>query len=299
MTTISEAITRDHREIKDYYNEVVGSSDVAHQTSYGNLLVWELARHSVGEELILYPAFEQYMGEKGKEMADKDREQHHEVKILLKKFQALTPRDEDYRETLDQLMGPLREHMEEEERDDLPAIEEALKSNLEDQNGSAAPDPSSLSSTVVDSQTLARRFALTKKFVPTRSHPSAGEHPLFESAMGLLAAPIDHLMDLMRKFPDQPSVGERAGQTSERADSPIEATKETARKGVERTQSMGQSAMEGAKDTAEAGRKKTRQAADTAGDKARDVSARARDTARRGSESVKRAVSSSASSGAS
>lgn len=41
-------------------------------------------------------------------------------------------------------------------------------------------------------------------FVPTRSHPSAPDRPPFETAMGLLAAPIDRLMDMFRKFPDEP-----------------------------------------------------------------------------------------------
>jgi hemerythrin superfamily protein len=56
MTTISDAIKKDHRELTDYYNEVINSSDHDHQERYGNQLTWELARHSVAEELLVYPA---------------------------------------------------------------------------------------------------------------------------------------------------------------------------------------------------------------------------------------------------
>ena len=80
MSTISEAITQDHRELEKYYNEVVNSSDHDHQERFGNQFVWELARHSIGEELIVYPAFEKYIGKEGKEKADKDREEHHKVR---------------------------------------------------------------------------------------------------------------------------------------------------------------------------------------------------------------------------
>ena len=52
---------------------------------------------------------------------------------------------------------------------------------------------------------MAKSFGRTKMFVPTRSHPSAGEHPPFETVMGLLTAPFDHLSDLFRKFPDEES----------------------------------------------------------------------------------------------
>lgn len=79
MSSISAAITKDHRELEEYYREVVNSTDHDHQDRYGNQFVWELARHSVGEELIVYPAFEKYLGEEGKQMADSDRKEHHEV----------------------------------------------------------------------------------------------------------------------------------------------------------------------------------------------------------------------------
>jgi hypothetical protein len=75
--------------------------------------------------------------------------------------------------------------MEEEERCDLPALEGALQN----QSG--------------ESESMAKSFGLTKAFVPSRSHPSAGEHPPFETVMGLMTAPIDHIADIFRKFPNQ------------------------------------------------------------------------------------------------
>lgn len=80
MSTISDAITKDHRELEQYYREVVSNTgNLDHQQRYGNQFTWELARHSVGEELIVYPAFERYLDAKGKEMAEKDRKEHHKV----------------------------------------------------------------------------------------------------------------------------------------------------------------------------------------------------------------------------
>lgn len=54
-----------------------------------------------------------------------------------------------------------------------------------------------------DSSRMAKSFGRAKAFVPSRSHPSAPNKPPFEIAVGLLAAPIDHLVDLFRKFPDE------------------------------------------------------------------------------------------------
>ena len=79
MSTISDTITKDHRELERYYNEVVDSNDHDHQERFGNQFTWELARHSVAEELIVYPAFEKHMGSKGHQMAEADRKDHHRV----------------------------------------------------------------------------------------------------------------------------------------------------------------------------------------------------------------------------
>jgi hemerythrin-like domain-containing protein len=185
MASISDAITKDHRELKDCYNEVVNSTDLDHQERYGNQFTWELARHSVGEELIVYPAFEKYLGSKGKEMAEDDRKEHHRVKELLKEFQQMKPKEPDYIPKLKELWTVLSKHIEEEERSDLPTLEDALQK----QSG--------------ESESMAKTFGLTKAFVPSRSHPSAGEHPPFETVMGLITAPIDHVADIFRKFPNK------------------------------------------------------------------------------------------------
>jgi hemerythrin superfamily protein len=185
MSTISEVITKDHRELEKYYNEVINSSDHDHQERFGNQFTWELARHSVAEELIVYPAFEKHMGSKGHEMAESDRKDHHKVKELLKEFQNMKPQQSDYVPKLKELWGVLSTHIKEEEDQDLPALETAL-------NAAAG-----------ESQNMAKKFGMTKAFVPSRSHPSAGENKYFESAMGMLAAPIDHIADIFRKFPDE------------------------------------------------------------------------------------------------
>lgn len=76
---LTEAITSDHRDLEKYYKIIINSKDADEQERYGNQFTWELARHSVAEELIVYPAMEKYMGEAGKDHAEKDRKQHHQV----------------------------------------------------------------------------------------------------------------------------------------------------------------------------------------------------------------------------
>jgi hypothetical protein len=115
--------------------------------------------------------------------------------------------DSTYISKLKEIWSVLEQHIEEEESRDLPALEKALSSS--ENRGS--------------SESLAKNFGRTKAFVPSRSHPSAGENPYLyvtslivpllqriltcvstcsEGPMGMLAAPIDHIADIFRKFPD-------------------------------------------------------------------------------------------------
>jgi hypothetical protein len=105
-----------------------------------------------------------------------------QVKKQLKEFQNMRASDTQFIPTIKELMDNLSEHIKEEERNDLPKLEEALSQE--------------------DSEGYAKSFGRTKMFVPSRSHPSAPDKPPYETAVGLLTAPIDHLADLFRKWPD-------------------------------------------------------------------------------------------------
>jgi hypothetical protein len=105
------------------------------------------------------------------------------VKEQLKKFQNLKAGSSEFTPTIKSLMADLSQHIKEEEEQDLPALEQELSAE--------------------ESESLSKSFGRTKAFVPSRSHPSAPNKPPFETAVGLLAAPIDHLADLFRKFPDE------------------------------------------------------------------------------------------------
>ncbi|KAJ5944824.1 hypothetical protein N7516_004992 [Penicillium verrucosum] len=178
---IIDTIKKDHREIESYYGKIITSKDEDEQTRFQNLFTWELARHSIGEELLIYPLFEKLIPN-GVAMADKDREQHLKVKVQLKAFQNMTPSDTQFVPTIRELMENLAEHIKEEESDDLPRLEQALSQE--------------------DSESCSKSFGRTKMFIPSRSHPSAPDKPPYETAVGLLTAPIDHLADLFRKWPD-------------------------------------------------------------------------------------------------
>ncbi|OJJ36571.1 hypothetical protein ASPWEDRAFT_38176 [Aspergillus wentii DTO 134E9] len=178
---ILDAIRYDHREIISYYELIVNSTDREEQTRWQNQFTWELARHVVAEELVFYPALEKYL-EDGEERAEKSRRQHKEIKEQLKIFQDQSPTDVHFLHTIEGLMENFKHHVNDEETDDIVRLDDVL--------------------TQEQSISLTRSLERTKIFVPTRSHPIASSKPPFETVVGLLAAPLDHLADLFRKWPD-------------------------------------------------------------------------------------------------
>ncbi|KAL0930454.1 hhe domain protein [Colletotrichum truncatum] len=182
MGRVSDAIKEDHRELEAYYQRIIDSTDLDAQTRFQNLFVWELARHSISEELVIYPALEKEVSG-GKALADKDRSEHQTVKEKLYKFQKLKSSDPDFLPTIESLMKDLKEHIKEEEEEDLVKLEKAIDNDK--------------------SEALATSFERTKMFTPTKSHPAAPNKPPFETVAGLMAAPLDKLVDMFSAFPSQ------------------------------------------------------------------------------------------------
>jgi len=93
-TTLKQAIEDDHAEVcsshclfhymlilscemYNYFDEYKkNSGDAAAQARWSRLFTWEIARHAVGEEIVVYPLMENRLGEKGKKLADNDRLDH-------------------------------------------------------------------------------------------------------------------------------------------------------------------------------------------------------------------------------
>ncbi|KAJ5684039.1 uncharacterized protein N7477_000384 [Penicillium maclennaniae] len=177
---ILHTIEHEHRALENHAHKILNSADPDERTRYQNLLTWELARHIVSEELVVYPALAKHVDD-GQDRADKRRIEHQTIKEQLNAFQGLRATDPRSGPTLEALLDDLKYHFEQEESSDLPALEDVLSQ--------------------ADSEALTKSLDRTKMFVPSRSHPLAPDKPPFETAVGLLTAPIDMVADIFRKWP--------------------------------------------------------------------------------------------------
>jgi len=70
MSTITDVLSKDHRELVYYYKKVLNAPDNDTATCWQNQFVWALARHLVAEEIL---------GDGGRITADKDHSEHETV----------------------------------------------------------------------------------------------------------------------------------------------------------------------------------------------------------------------------
>ena len=63
-------------EYHDEYKRAGVAGDAAAQARWARQLTWEIARHAVGEEIVVYPLMEKHLGSEGLELADHDRDEH-------------------------------------------------------------------------------------------------------------------------------------------------------------------------------------------------------------------------------
>lgn len=68
-------------EYYDNYLKAAGDADA--QGRWARQLTWEVARHAVGEEIVVYPLMEEHMGAEGLKLADQDRADHQASFHLL------------------------------------------------------------------------------------------------------------------------------------------------------------------------------------------------------------------------
>lgn len=187
--TLTAAIKEDHEEMYEYYDkykDAIAKKNNDEAERWCRQFMWEIARHAVGEEIVVYPLMEKHLGQKGKELADHDRDEHVDVKKNLTSLDSMIASQKVGTTDFDALMKKCYEHLkhhnDDEERDDLPLLEPKLGSE--------------------NSKEAATSFTRTKKFAPSRAHPYAPNQPPLEFVSFLLT-PIDALRDMFAKFPTE------------------------------------------------------------------------------------------------
>ncbi|MFJ8853766.1 hemerythrin domain-containing protein [Streptomyces sp. NPDC102437] len=170
-------LTTDHREVDQLLSKIeaqpVGDEQ---RRKLADELTIELVRHSVAEEMYLYPAVRKHVAD-GDVIADKELSDHARVERHLKDLEGMAADDPRFDPLVAQLKLEVSEHVRDEEGRLFPLL-------------TAAWTPEALDE-------LGDKVRTAKKTAPTRPHPCAPSTPPGNKLMAPGTGLVDRARDLL------------------------------------------------------------------------------------------------------
>jgi hemerythrin superfamily protein len=171
---VIEVLTRDHREVEEMFGELAQASDGGERRRVADDVTIELVRHSVAEEMHLYPAVRAHVPD-GDAIADKELADHAEVERTLKELENADTEDPHFAALTQHLIDEVTRHVQDEENNLFPSL--AAHCSPED---------------LLD---LGEQVQSAKQSAPTRPHPSAPDTPPLNKLLAPGAGLVDRIRD--------------------------------------------------------------------------------------------------------
>jgi hemerythrin-like domain-containing protein len=117
-------LTQDHRTVEELFTRFENSSDAGERAQLVGKMIEELSIHAAIEEAELYPVMHKAFSE---DDSVKEAEQEHaEAKAVLSVLAQLSPDNEQFDTMASQLIADVRHHVEEEENELFPQLQEVI-----------------------------------------------------------------------------------------------------------------------------------------------------------------------------
>jgi hemerythrin superfamily protein len=176
---VIEVLEQDHREVEEMFRELESlrgaSTEEAKERrkDVTDQVTIELVRHSVAEEVLVYPKVEDQVSAEEVEHA---RKEHAEAEETLQQLEKLDADDPAFDDELATLMGEIRHHIEDEEGEMFAQMRQVMDAD--------------------ELRKLGARVEAFKKVAPTRPHPNVPNTALARTAAGPAASLFDRMRDL-------------------------------------------------------------------------------------------------------
>ena len=175
MNAIS-LITKDHRSVEQQYARFQqAAKDRRH--GIAEKIIHDLSVHAAMEEMRLYPALRQHLGRVGDAYADRSLKEHAAVTEKLARLEAELDKahTKAFADRVDALMAKVMGHVEEEEQEILPRLEEMMS---RDQMAE-----------------LGRQLEEARRLAPTHPHPGVPKEGVPGVAANVVGKAVDTVRD--------------------------------------------------------------------------------------------------------
>jgi hemerythrin superfamily protein len=171
---VVDELTADHREATALLDEILRTTDPKTARDMADTVITELVRHSVAEEMYVYPVIEETFPD-GKKVVEHDIEEHKELERTMKKLEALDAADATFTQVVGELRELLHHHATDEEDEQFPRLR-----------------------TYVTREKLVQmreQVDRAKKLAPTRPHPGSPNNEVFHKLVGPGVGLMDRVRD--------------------------------------------------------------------------------------------------------
>lgn len=167
-------LTEDHQAMLDLIDIIKQATDAKTRRDTADTVIAEVVRHSVAEEMFVYPAMEKYLPQ-GKDEVEHDKQEHAGLVDVMKRFEDVDAEDHRFMELVHELESQLRHHVSDEEDEQFPKLREYIS--------------------VEERQEMGQKVEQAKRVAPTRPHPNAPQSELFHKTIGPGVGMVDRLRD--------------------------------------------------------------------------------------------------------
>ncbi|GAA1139685.1 hemerythrin domain-containing protein [Nesterenkonia lutea] len=171
---VVDVLTEDHNDMLRLLRQIEGTPDAEKRRDLADTLIAEVMRHSVAEEMIVYPTIEEHVPN-GKDEVEHDKKEHDELVDLMKRMEDVEASDPVFMELVGQLEKLLDHHASDEEDDQFPKLRTHVPRDALIKMG--------------------KKVENAKKIAPTRPHPNAPHSELFHKSVGPGVGMVDRLRD--------------------------------------------------------------------------------------------------------
>ena len=173
---VVDVLMTDHREVELMFTELEGllgpDADADRRREVTDNVTIELVRHSVAEEVVVYPRVKDKVSA---EEAERAKQEHAEAEATMKRLEQMDSDDPRFEAEIRTLMAEIRTHVAEEEGQMFPHMREVF--------------------TDEELVAMKRQVEAIKKLAPTRPHPRVPNNALPRLAGGPVVGLFDRLRD--------------------------------------------------------------------------------------------------------
>ncbi len=171
---VVDELTNDHREVTELLDSIATTTDPEQKRDMADTAISEIVRHSVAEEMYVYPAMRRHLPD-GDAAVEHDTEEHKELEQTMKELEGVEATDPRFDELVRQLRDQLHHHALDEEREQFPQMRQHISRE--------------------ELVELREKVETAKKVAPTRAHPGAPNNALFHKLVGPGVGLVDRARD--------------------------------------------------------------------------------------------------------